>query len=76
MPFGTGPVGWYSWPYMAYWMRLWYPQWASPYFAPPWFSTIQDEEAFLKDQAKMLEDQLVQVKKRLEELKKQEEEKK
>lgn len=71
MPFGMGPAGWYAWPYMAYWMRCWHPQWPSPYFAPPWFSTKEEEKAFLEDQANILEDQLAQIKKRLEDLKKQ-----
>ena len=74
MPFGMGPAGWYAWPYMAYWLRYWYPRWTSPYFGYPWYPTEEDERAFLEDQAKILENQLAQIKKRLEELNKQEKE--
>lgn len=76
MPFGMGPAGWSAWPYMAYWMRFWHPQWTFPYYVYPWLFTKEEEEAFLEGQANILEDQLSQIKKRLEELKKEEKEKK
>ena len=71
MPFGTGPAGWYAWPYMAYWMRSWHPWYGMPYWSPFQPFTKEEEEAFLNDQSKMLEEQLAQIKKRLGELKKQ-----
>jgi hypothetical protein len=76
MPFGMGRAGWYTWPYMAYWMGGWNPWYGQPYCYQFHPFTREEEESFLEEQAKMLEDQLSQIKKRLEELKKQDKEKK
>ncbi len=76
MPFGMGPTGWYAWPYLAFWMRQWYPYWNFPYFPQPGFFTKEAEEDFLEGQAEILEEHLAQIKKRLEELRKKQKEKK
>jgi hypothetical protein len=70
MPFGMGPGGWYALPYMASWLRYWYPWLAVPFWPPFHPFTKEQEIDMLEEQAKALEEQLNQIRMRMKELKK------